>query len=341
MNNFIPLQIIEPFRDQYQREKRKLRISVTDRCNFKCVYCMPEHPKWVEQHQLLSFDHLYLFCRFMVERGIESIRITGGEPLMRQGVVSFVCQLQELKKLGLKTISMTTNGHYLEKHAFLLKQAGLDNINISLDSLDESQFLAMTKKRLAPVLLGIDAAKKAGLNLKINSVLMNKINENQIIPLAHWSIEHEIPVRFIEFMPLDGDATWSASSVVKEQDILTTLAKVFKLTQKTSTSSNPAREYYINDHPIGIISTISHSFCGTCDRLRLNAKGDFYNCLFATTGLNIKNEIQNLAHCDLPHSRLLEQKIATYVWHKDKGYDAIQAKRESTTRTISMHMIGG
>ena len=205
MNMMTELKTEAQFVDQFGRGKRKLRISVTDRCNFKCVYCMPEHPEWMKKHDLLSFEELYQFCDFMVRRGLESIRITGGEPLVRQGVVHFVAQLQELKKLGLKRISMTTNAHYLKQYAQALKQAGLDDLNISLDSLDADQFKQLTQKELAPILDGIRAAQAAGLPIKINSVLMNGINDNQILPLARWSVQEKVHLRFIEFMPLDGD----------------------------------------------------------------------------------------------------------------------------------------
>lgn len=161
MNSMAQLQQMNAFQDQFGREKRKLRISVTDRCNFKCSYCMPEHPEWMKKHNLLSFEALYQFCDFMVRRGIQQIRITGGEPLLRQGVVHFIAQLQALRKLGLKRISMTTNGHYLKRFAGALKQAGLDDLNISLDSLNEAQFHQLTQKQLQPVLEGIAAAQKA------------------------------------------------------------------------------------------------------------------------------------------------------------------------------------
>jgi len=148
MKTMTQLENVALFVDQFGRSKRKLRISVTDRCNFKCVYCMPEHPGWMKKQDLLSFEELYQFCDFMVRHGIEAIRITGGEPLMRQGVVHFVEQLQALRKLGLKRISMTTNGHYLKQYADNLKQAGLDDLNISLDSLNNKQFKQLTQKDL-------------------------------------------------------------------------------------------------------------------------------------------------------------------------------------------------
>lgn len=146
MKHESPETMLPILQDQYGRIKRKLRISVTDRCNFKCVYCMPEHPEWMKKQDLLSFEALLVFCQYMVKQGIENIRITGGEPLMRKGVVHFIRDLQSLRAIGLKRISITTNGHYLAKYAEQLKQAGLDDLNISLDSLDADQFKQLTKK---------------------------------------------------------------------------------------------------------------------------------------------------------------------------------------------------
>lgn len=332
--------------DQFGRTKRKLRISVTDRCNFKCAYCMPEHPTWMKKQDLLSFEELYQFCAFMVHRGIESIRITGGEPLMRQGIVHFIEELQKLKKRGLKRISMTTNAHYLQKYAFALKQAGLDDINISLDSLDESQFKTLTQKEIQPVLDGIAEAQRVGLPIKINTVLIKGINEDQIIPLAEWSIQNNLMLRFIEFMPLDGNAQWSNQQVIIETSILATLEQHFTLQTQQGTSSDPARQYFINHHPIGIISTISNSFCGSCDRLRLNAKGEFFNCLFAVKGMNLKPYIQGL-NTDDPSAKLqFNQHLNDYIWHKKAGFSAIQQEYSHTqhllsSRKISMYMIGG
>ncbi|OTG93873.1 GTP 3',8-cyclase MoaA [Acinetobacter sp. ANC 3832] len=375
MNAMMPLETQAVFADQFGRQKRKLRISVTDRCNFKCVYCMPEHPEWVKKQDLLSFEELYQFCHFMVQQGIEHIRITGGEPLMRQGVVHFIEQLQQLKKIGLKRISMTTNAHYLKKYAEALKNAGLDDLNISLDSLDAEQFKQLTQKELAPVLAGISAAQEVGLPIKINTVLMKDMNDDQILPLAKWSIQQNIVLRFIEFMPLDGDQKWSAADVVSEQQILTILATEFDVQiQEQSLAkyrANPARQYLIshslmkndlihrdlcNKHPIGIISTISHSFCGDCDRIRLTAQGELYNCLFAPKGLALKAEIKALSLASLlsatstiekmPESTFenlaLLQKIGAYIWKKEQGYDAIQARTaQQASRKISMHMLGG
>ncbi|WP_081309586.1 GTP 3',8-cyclase MoaA [Acinetobacter pittii] len=329
--------------DQYGRIKRKLRISVTDRCNFKCVYCMPEHPEWLNKQDLLSFEALFQFCSFMVQQGIESIRITGGEPLMRQGIVHFIRDLQALKALGLKRISMTTNGHYLAKYAQQLKDAGLDDLNISLDSLDPIQFKELTKKKLEPVLEGIQAAKDAGLPFKINCVLMKYKNEDQILPMVRWSITNHIPLRFIEFMPLDGDALWSNKDVVSEAEILQTLHPHYSV-QVIEQQHEPARQYLLNNsYALGIISTITHSFCHQCDRIRLTAQGELYNCLFAPQGLNIKPQLQTLVskqhtpEYDM-YIQNLKNLVHPYIWHKAKGFHALQHQQ---TRKISMHMLGG
>lgn len=339
MNMMAQHNVNTAFVDQYGRAKRKLRISVTDRCNFKCVYCMPEHPKWMKKHELLSFEELYQFCSLMVQNGIEQIRITGGEPLMRQGVVHFIEDLQKLKTLGLKRISMTTNGHYLKCHAQALKNAGLDDLNISLDSLDPDQFKNLTQKDLQAVLEGISAAKEAGLSIKINAVLIKGVNHDQIVNLTKWAKQQQICLRFIEFMPLDGDRKWSVDQVITEQEILSELSHEFKVVKKQENSSNPARSYLIDGFEIGIISTISHSFCGSCDRVRLTAQGEFYNCLFALNGMDLKTEIRHLDMTNQGDQKKLQQQISQYIWWKDQGYAAIQKKQQS--RKISMHMIGG
>lgn len=346
------------FIDQFGRAKRKLRISVTDRCNFNCIYCMPEHPEWMSKQNLLSFEALYQFCEFMVDHGVEQIRITGGEPLMRLGVVQFVGDLQKLKSKGLKRISMTSNGHYLQHYAEQLKQAGLDDLNISLDSLDPEQFQRLTAKQIQPVLEGIAAAQRAGLSLKINAVLIKAVNEDQILALAHWSIQQKLILRFIEYMPMDGNARWTKQDVVTEQDILDKLKQEFTVGIQSGQGSEPARQYLINAHPIGIISTISHSFCASCDRIRLTAQGDMYNCLFSSHSLALAEQIKALAdsasvhtssahsasvHSSMPATVRLQQCISEYIWHKKQGFHAIYPEliADPASRRISMHMIGG
>lgn len=350
------MSVIQPnaLQDQFGRVKRKLRISITDRCNFKCQYCMPEHPTWMAKHELLSFEALLVFCRMMVQQGIEHIRITGGEPLMRQGVVHFIADLQALRALGLKRISMTTNGHYLARYAAALKQAGLDDLNISLDSLDAAQFLALTQKPIEPVLTGIAAAQAQGFAIKINCVLMRGQNDNQILALLDWAIQQQLQLRFIEFMPLDGDAHWQQAQVVTEAEILAVVRSEYNV-QELIQGSEPARLYRIEklSHTgqmvkvqFGVISTISHSFCGDCDRIRLSAQGELFNCLFATQGLTLKALLTQMLHTQNEQQQLIQHQLYTqiqdYIWHKAAGYAALQATRAlNNTRKISMHMLGG
>ncbi|MFZ0024123.1 MAG: GTP 3',8-cyclase MoaA, partial [Acinetobacter sp.] len=225
-----------------------------------------------------------------------------------------------------------------------------DDLNISLDSLDADQFKQLTQKDLAPVLDGIRAAQAVGLPIKINSVLMNGINDNQILSLARWSVQEQISLRFIEFMPLDGDRKWSSEHVVSEQQILEILNTEFAVTNQDASSvrssSEPARQYFIEGHAIGIISTITNSFCGTCDRVRLTAQGEFYNCLFAPQGLNLKTEIKAL-NASEPLSELsLHAALSHYIWNKESGYHGIAQRLENqrmnkNSRKISMHMLGG
>ncbi|RLZ09466.1 GTP 3',8-cyclase MoaA [Acinetobacter sp. 2JN-4] len=342
MKHEIANMTVPILKDQYGRMKRKLRISVTDRCNFKCIYCMPEHPEWMKKQDLLSFEALLIFCQYMVKQGIENIRITGGEPLMRQGVVHFIRDLQALRALGLKRISMTTNAHYLVKYAEQLKQAGLDDLNISLDSLDAEQFKSLTKKELIPVLNGIDAAKKSGLPFKINCVLMKGQNDDQILPMVKWAKHHNIQLRFIEFMPLDGDQHWTDQAVVSEAEILEQLKPHYDI-QLIQQQHEPARQYQLDgQYRIGIISTITHSFCGECDRIRLTAQGELYNCLFAQQGLNIKPYLLNILReqkiKQISDFNELDMQVKPYIWRKAQGYHAIQHQQ---ARKISMHMLGG
>ncbi|TXJ10055.1 MAG: GTP 3',8-cyclase MoaA [Acinetobacter sp.] len=334
----------DQLQDQFGRIKRKLRISITDRCNFKCLYCMPQHPEWLAKKELLSFESLLAFCELMVEQGIESIRITGGEPLMRQGVVHFIQSLHHLRDYGLngnglKRISMTSNGHYLAKYAQDLKQAGLDDINISLDSLDEQQFYDLTQKQLAPVLEGIKAAQDVGLSIKINTVLIKGINDNQILPLVAWGKRENLPIRFIEYMPLDGDAQWQQHLVVTEAEILAQLSTHYQVTSHIQ-QHEPARMYRLDDeYPMGIISTISNSFCGQCDRLRLTAKGEFFSCLFSQNGIALKPLLDDWLRSTSPNDKnSLLQRIQHAVWHKQAGYPYL---KPTTVRKISMYALGG
>lgn len=318
--------------DQFGRHKHKLRISLTDRCNFRCSYCMPDKPEWLAKKDILSFEELLKFCEVMVQFGIQHIRLTGGEPLMRQGVVNFIHDLNRLKAHGLKRISMTSNAFYLKKYAQALKQAGLDDLNISLDSIQADTFKNMTKRPLEPVLQGIAAAQQVGIPIKLNCVLVAGKNDHEIVELTQWAYQQNIELRFIEYMPLDQPEHWQPEKVITEDEIIQKLSAHFQI-NKQQRQHDPATIYQLNDHyKLGIISTISKPFCQTCDRLRLTATGELFTCLFANSGTPLRSLLEQ------NDSSLLTSTIMDAVWHKKAGFIAHQ---QAPSRKISMHAIGG
>lgn len=318
--------------DQFGRHKHKLRISLTDRCNFRCSYCMPDKPEWLAKKDILSFEELLKFCEIMVHLGIQHIRLTGGEPLMRQGVVNFIHDLNRFKAHGLQRISMTSNAFYLKKYAHALQQAGLDDLNISLDSIHPDTFKSMTKRPLEPVLQGIAEALHVGIPIKLNCVLVAGKNDHEIVELTQWAYEQNIELRFIEYMPLDQPLHWQPEKVIIEDQIIQKLTAHFQI-EKQQRQHDPATIYRLNnDYKLGIISTISKPFCQTCDRLRLTATGELFTCLFANAGTPLRDLLQKN---DLSS---LTTTIMDAVWHKKAGFIAHQ---QAPTRKISMHAIGG
>ena len=274
--------------DRYGREIKDLRISITDRCNFRCSYCMPEEgTEWLPRNELLSFEEILALARvFTTAFHVESIRLTGGEPTVR-------AQLPRLIKLlaGLRThsggpvdLSMTTNGATLSILADELRRAGLRRLNISLDTLDRAKFSSITKRdRLDQVLAGIDAAIGAGFEVvKINAVAMRGINDDELIDFAGFAREKGVTVRFIEFMPLDGGGMWTAQSVLTTQEIVDTISSRYPLEALPRTHA-PATRYRFLDGQgeIGVIPSVTQPFCGDCDRVRLSAEGQLRTCLFA------------------------------------------------------------
>lgn len=322
--------------DRHGRIKRKLRVSLTDRCNLRCPYCMPEHPEWLPKAQLLDNQEWQrLLTLFVSELGINQLRLTGGEPLLRPDLEQFIGALQVLRKSGLQRVSLTTNGLSLHFRAKALKAAGLDDLNVSLDTLDSAHFARLSGGRgsLQQVLDGIVAAKTAGLPLKLNCVVIRGYNENDILPLVHWSYERNLPLRFIEFMPLDGRGAWSEERVVSEAEILQTVARDFRI-EPQPRSHEPATYHLLNGkYHLGVISTISKPFCSSCDRLRLTAEGELYSCLFSAKGRDLRTPLRNETS-----DEELAQIIRGHVWHKERGYAAQPGYVE---RPLTMHALGG
>ena len=282
--------------DTYGRVHRDLRISVTDRCNFRCQYCMPEEGMdWTPREELLTFEEIERLASLLVNKfGIESIRLTGGEPTVRANLSKLI---EKLAKLDVD-LSLTTNGATLPLIAGDLYNAGLDRINISLDTLDRQRFESLTRRdNLKQVLHGIETAKSVGFDpVKINMVVMKGVNDDEVLDFVSYGRENGLVVRFIEFMPLDADETWEKSKVMPQNEILDLISSKYDL-EPLSRGSSPAARWKFVDGPgeIGIIATVSEAFCDACDRIRLTADGKFRNCLFAIQEYDVRKLLRENA----------------------------------------------
>jgi GTP 3',8-cyclase len=273
--------------DSYGRVATDLRVSLTDRCNLRCAYCMPpEGLAWLPSPDLLTDDEVVRLIRIGVERlGIREVRFTGGEPLLRRGLTGIVARTAALRPRP--ETSVTTNGIGLARTAGALRQAGLDRVNVSLDTLRPDKFKELARRdRLADVLEGLAAAAAAGLGpVKVNSVLMRGINDGETVGLLRFCLEHGYELRFIEQMPLDAQHGWRRANMVTAEEILGALSSEFELTpdEPGRRGSAPAETFLVNGGParVGVIGSVTRPFCGACDRVRLTADGQVRNCLFA------------------------------------------------------------
>jgi len=277
--------------DSYGRIAKKLRISVTDRCNLQCIYCMPKNNNnWFDPENILTFDEMIRFASIMSKLGIENIRLTGGEPLLRTNIEILVENLSKLT--GIKKVSMTTNGILLPNKISQLKKAGLSSINISLDTFNHEKFKKINgMDGLDKVLESIKVATKLQMNIKINNVVMRDWNDDEVVDFALFSKATGHQVRFIEFMPLDGSGIWNRDLVVTKQEIMTKIKnKISELIPVDFNRSSPAKLYTFSDGKgiIGFIPSISEPFCKNCDRVRLTSDGRFLTCLFEKPGFDIK-----------------------------------------------------
>ncbi|MFE6053334.1 GTP 3',8-cyclase MoaA [Kitasatospora sp. NPDC056446] len=273
-----------PLVDRFGRVHSDLRVSLTDRCNLRCTYCMPaEGLDWLPRPEVLTDDEVVRLVRVAVRRlGVSSVRLTGGEPLLRRGLTGLVGRIAALGA----EVSLTTNGVGLARTAVALREAGLGRVNVSLDTLRPERFAAITRRdRLADVLAGLAAARAAGLGpVKVNAVPVRGVNEDEIAELASFAVEHGYLMRFIESMPLDAQGAWDRSAMVTADEILAALGERFELVPVGRHGSAPAEEWRIagTDAVVGVIASVTRPFCGGCDRVRLTADGQLRNCLFAT-----------------------------------------------------------
>ena len=317
--------------DSFQRGISYLRISVTDRCNLRCVYCMPpEGIPLVSHDDILSFEEILLVVRASVEMGIDKIRITGGEPLVRTGVADLIQMISSVK--GVKDISMTTNGTMLARYAEDLVEAGLHRINISLDTLKPDRFKQITRTgELPDTLKGIEAARKAGLNpVKINMVPMQGINDDEIVDFARMTVESGWHVRFIELMPLNRTAEFVPSNVLRKKIEALGMLEPFH-----GIAGNGAARYFSLPGAagtIGFISPVSEPFCKECNRLRLSATGMLFPCLFSDNGVDIKTPVRNNADLEA-----IKHLIAAAIAAKPQNHRFVAGATEKT----KMSKIGG
>jgi cyclic pyranopterin phosphate synthase len=283
----------EPLVDSFGRLHDNLRVSVTDRCNIRCFYCMPEDtPAYVEREEILRFEEIERFAGVAAGAGIRKLRLTGGEPLVRRGLPDLVRRLARVP--GIEDLALTTNGILLPEAAAPLLEAGLRRINVHLDTLDAAKFERITRRRgLERVLEGIAVAKRLGFDpIKLNAVAVRGLIEDDLAPLARFGREHGIEVRFIEFMPLDADGRWRRDQVLFADEIVARLEREIGPLDPVPDPDPraPAVEYRFRDGVggIGLIASVSRPFCGNCNRLRLTADGKLRNCLFALDELDVK-----------------------------------------------------
>ena len=288
--------------DTYKRPLKDLRISVTDRCNFRCTYCMPlDEYEWIEKKEILTFEEIARLAKLSIEFGVEKIRLTGGEPLVRQDLPVLIEKLAALE--GVEDLSLTTNGALLSERIHGLKDAGLRRINVSVDSLDPDKFKRMTKRGdLNKVLDGIFAAKQAGLaSIKLNAVVERGVNDDDIIPLVEFAREHGFVMRFIEYMDVGNANNWTSAKLVSKREIINKIHARYPLREVgRDQGSAPSVDYEFVDGggDIGVIASVTEPFCASCTRLRLTADGKFVTCLFSQLGHDVKALLRGGANDD-------------------------------------------
>ncbi|PSL21882.1 GTP 3',8-cyclase MoaA [Shimia abyssi] len=327
-----------PLIDPFQRAVNYLRVSVTDRCDFRCVYCMSENMTFLPKKELLTLEELDRMCSTFVRLGVEKLRITGGEPLVRRDIMTFFRSMTRHLDAGtLKELTLTTNGSQLERFADDLYACGVRRVNISLDTMDEKKFADITRwGRLPQVLRGIDAAQKAGLRVKINAVALKGFNEDELFPLAEWCAERDMDMTWIEVMPMGDlgnedrlDQYWSL------RDLRARLAERYTLTDLTERSGGPARYVRLEEtgQKIGFITPMTHNFCESCNRVRLTCTGELYMCLGQEDMADLRAPLRASAQGE----GQLEDAIRAAIRLKPKGHD-FDYSRQKVDGQMTRHM---
>lgn len=331
--------------DRFQRPLQDLRISVTDQCNFRCTYCMPkeifgpDYP-FLPPSELLSFDEIERIASQFARAGVEKIRITGGEPLLRKGLPELLKRLRAID--GIRDIALTTNGVLLPRLASELKESGMDRVTVSLDTLNDSLFGTINGRGVGvdPVLRGIEAAHQAGLFVKINMMVKKGINDREILPMARYFRNTPYVLRFIEYMDVGTSNGWNWDDVVSKDEILSIIGDEFPLEMAgINYYGEVAKRYRYKDGQgeIGIISSISDTFCSTCTRARLSADGKVYTCLFTGKGTDFKDFLREGASDDELYMRV----VKTWRDRSDRYSDERREQGTSERKKIEMSYIGG
>jgi cyclic pyranopterin phosphate synthase len=329
---------VEPLVDGHGRLIRDVRVSVTDRCNFRCQYCMPaEGLPWLERDQVLSFEELHRLVTLLATMGVHDIRLTGGEPLVRREFPRLAAMLAGVE--GVKDLSVTTNGFLLERDAEALVAAGINRFNVSIDSLQRDRFFEITRRDSLPrVLKGLEVLSQfpEAHPIKINAVGIRGFTETEILPFARFARERPFEVRFIEFMPLDADRNWDPKSVLTGDEIRAAIHEVYPLEAEPREPSATARTYSFADGQgkIGFINPVSEPFCGDCDRIRLTAEGKLRTCLFSLHETDLREPMRAGAT-----DAELEQTIRDAVWRKELKHNVNDEGFRQPHR--SMSQIGG
>ncbi|MCW1955736.1 MAG: GTP 3',8-cyclase MoaA [Roseobacter sp.] len=327
-----------PLIDPFARPISYLRVSVTDRCDFRCVYCMSENMTFLPKKELLSLEELDRMCSTFIGLGVEKLRITGGEPLVRKGIMTFFqAMTRHLESGALKELTLTTNGSQLARFASDLYAAGVRRVNVSLDTLDEQKFAEITRwGRLPQVLKGIEAARQAGLRVKINTVALKGFNEDELFTLTQWCQREDMDLTFIEVMPMGDignedrlDQYWPL------KDLRASLAERYTLTELTHRTGGPARYVRLEEtgQQIGFITPLTHNFCESCNRVRLTCTGELFMCLGQEDNADLRAPLRLHPESDAP----LQEAIRAAIKLKPKGHD-FDYDRQSVGGKMTRHM---
>ena len=327
-----------PLIDPFARAITYLRVSVTDRCDFRCVYCMSENMTFLPKKDLLTLEELDRMCSTFVQLGVQKLRITGGEPLVRRGIMTFFNAMTRHLEAGtLKELTLTTNGSQLDRFAADLHAAGVRRVNVSLDTLDDKKFADITRwGRLAQVIKGIDAAQKAGLRVKINAVALKGFNEDELFTITEWCAQRDMDLTWIEVMPMGDignedrlDQYWPL------RDLRTSLAQRYTLTDLTERTGGPARYVQLQEtgQKIGFITPLTHNFCESCNRVRLTCTGELFMCLGQEDVADLRAPLRNYPK----DNAALVAAIRAAIERKPKGHD-FDYSRQTVDGRVSRHM---